>query len=119
MTPSDHRLAIHVHSRDNATVVEAIGSIDSMTADDLLNSFMQTIEGGQPRLVVDMSGVDYTSSAGLRSLLAAMKEARTGGGDLRLAAVADKVHRVLQLSGFTSILKLYPDVDAAVASFTA
>ena len=43
--------------------------------------------------------------------------ARSRGGDVRLAAVRDNVRKVLELSGFTSILKLFPDVDAAVASF--
>jgi anti-sigma B factor antagonist len=61
--------------------------------------------------------VEYTSSAGLRALLATVKEARIKGGDLRLASVGGSVHRVLELSGFTSILKLYGDVDAAVASY--
>jgi anti-anti-sigma regulatory factor len=46
-----------------------------------------------------------------------MKVARQSGGDFRLASVRADVHRVLELSGFTSILKLYGDVDAAVASY--
>ena len=61
--------------------------------------------------------LEYTSSAGLRVLLSTLKEARQRGGDLRLAAVQERVRRVLDLSGFTSILKCYPDVDAAVASY--
>ena len=46
-----------------------------------------------------------------------MKQARQHGGDLRLAAVQADVKRVLDLSGFTSILKLSGDVASAVASF--
>ena len=61
--------------------------------------------------------VNYTSSAGLRSLLGTVKSCRQAGGDLRMAAVQPQVHRVLEISGFTSILNLFPDVDHAVASF--
>ena len=51
--------------------------------------------------------------------MATLKDARRQGGDFRLAGVQPPVLRVLELSGFTSILKLYGDVDEAVASFHA
>jgi anti-sigma B factor antagonist len=77
------------------------------------------VKGGRTRLVLDLSGVDYVSSAGLRALLATMKDARQHGGDVRLAAVKPEVARVLDLSGFTTILKLFPDESAALSSFGA
>jgi anti-sigma B factor antagonist len=46
-----------------------------------------------------------------------VKQAHSQGGDLRLAAVNPAVRRVLELSGFTSVLRLYDDVDTAVASY--
>ena len=55
--------------------------------------------------------------AGLRALLGAMKDARHAGGDFRLAAIRADVQRVLELSGFMSILKTFPDVDSALGSF--
>ncbi len=63
--------------------------------------------------------MDYTSSAGLRALLETVKETRQRGGDLRLAAVQPDVRRILDLAGFTQILKLYGNVEEAVASFPA
>lgn len=101
------------------TVVTIVGSVDTLTAEDLLGSLQAEIGNGRTQLVGDLSGVDYTSSAGLRALLAATKEARQRGGDLRLASVTERVHKVLDLSGFTSILRLFPDVESAVASYTA
>ena len=50
-------------------------------------------------------------------LLNSVKEARSKGGDLRFAGVQPNVKKVLDLSGFMSIIKSYPDVDSAVASF--
>ena len=70
-------------------------------------------------LVGDFALVDYTSSAGLRALLETVKETRQRGGDLRLAAVQPDVRRILDLAGFTQILKLYGNVEEAVASFPA
>lgn len=99
------------------TVVTIVGSIDGLTAGGLQSALEGQIREGKTRLVVDLGAVDYTSSAGLRTLLAVMKEARRAGGDFRLAAVKPDVNRVLELSGFTSILKLFAGTDEAVASY--
>jgi anti-anti-sigma factor len=98
-------------------LVRVTGSVDGLTADSLQSTFREQLDAGASRVVADLSGVEYTSSAGLRTLLATMKLARQKGGDLRLAAVQPAVLRVLDLSGFTTILKLYPDAAAAIASF--
>jgi anti-anti-sigma factor len=110
---------IVVEQRAPATVVHITGSVDGLTADTLLATLQQQIDAGNFRLIGDLSGVSYTSSAGLRALLATVKQARQHGGDFRLAAVMPSVHKVLEMSGFTSILKMYADVDLAVASFPA
>jgi anti-sigma B factor antagonist len=105
--------------RGDVTVVTISGSIDATTAPALAAAFTQEIAGGRIRLVADFAAVAYTSSAGLRALLGALKESRQHGGDFRLAGVRPAVFRVLEMSGFTSILKHFPDVDGAVASFAA
>jgi anti-anti-sigma factor len=108
---------VTVDTRNDVSVVAVAGSIDALTAPELSAAFDERVRSGQVRLVADFSGVDYTSSAGLRALLGTMKGARSGGGDLRLAGVRDEVNRVLEMSGFTTILKVFDTVDEAVASF--
>ena|SRR5579884_4078786 len=110
---------IAIDQRPDATIVTVDGSLDALTAEQLHGAFSGAMASGGTQLVAAFGGLEYTSSAGLRVLLAAMREARRRGGDLRLAAVSAKVNRVLALSGFTSILKCYPDVDSAVASYRA
>ncbi len=112
-------MELSVRPEKDVTVVVVRGSVDGLTADQLLASLSSEVEQGRSRLVVDCGELDYTSSAGLRALLGSVKQARARGGDLRLAAVQGPVLRVLELSGFTSILKDYPDVGAAVASYSA
>ena len=106
------------HERD-VTVVAVAGSLDALTADALTDALQAEVRAGRTRLVASLADLEYTSSAGLRVLLATLKDARRLGGDLRVAAMRDRVRRVLDLSGFTSILKCYPDVASAVASFPA
>lgn len=110
-------MEIELRTSGGITVVGIRGSVDGLTADDLMRALSDRVNQGAVHLVADCSALDYTSSAGLRSLLGAVKLARQHGGDLRLAAIQPPVLRVLDLSGFTSILKYYPDVDAAVVSF--
>lgn len=102
---------------DNVTIVAVRGSVDATTSETLSSKLIELAQGGSTRLIADFGGVTYTSSAGLRALLASLKEARQRGGDLRLARVHQDVYKVLQLSGFTGILKMYPDIDAAVSSY--
>lgn len=112
-------MEIVVEKRKFVTIVSIDGSVDGTTARELVSSFRQQVSGGSAKLVGNLAGVDYTSSAGLRALLETLKESRLRGGDLRLAAVRPEVLRVLELSGFTSILQVFSDVETAVASFAA
>lgn len=110
-------MELFVSRQGEVCVVGIRGSIDGSTAMELQDTVAAQIGGSAARMVVDCAGLDYTSSAGLRALLAGVKECRRQGGDLRLAAVSGGVRRVLDLSGFSGILRIYPDVDAAVASY--
>jgi len=112
-------MEITVERRETVTVVIVTGSVDGSTAPELSAAFREEVGGGRIQLVGDFAAVEYTSSAGLRALLETVKEARRRGGDLRLAAVRPDVFRVLDLSGFTGILKMYADVQAAAESFGA
>ena len=108
---------ISIHPRGQVDVVGIVGSVDGLTAETLLSTLQGHVEKGNTRLVVDLSAVESTSSAGLRALLATVKEARRRGGDMRLADINPNVRKVLELSGFATILKIYGAVDEAVESF--
>jgi anti-anti-sigma factor len=103
---------------NDVTVLTLKGSIDAITSPQITEFIQAQIAKGHIKLVADLSGVDYTSSAGLRVLLGAIKETRARSGDLRLAGVQPDVQKVLNLSGFTNILKKFDDVNSAVASYS-
>ena len=103
---------------DGVTVLSLTGSIDAMMAPKITEFIQGQIARGNIKLVADMSGVDYTSSAGLRVLLGAIKETRAQSGDLRLTGVQPDVQKILNLSGFTNIIKMFDTLDAAIASYS-
>ena len=103
---------------DDVTIIRINGSIDALTAPKITEHINGLVADGNFKLVADFNGVDYTSSAGLRVLLGAVKETRSEGGDLYLVGVQRDVSKVLTLSGFTSILKIFPDIETAITEFS-
>ena len=101
----------------DVTVVSVAGTIDAITAPRLAEALQAEVAAGRYRLVTDIADTIYVSSAGLRAFLATVKQARALGGDVRLAAARPAVHQVFDLAGFTSIVRLFDDVEGAVGSF--
>lgn len=101
----------------NITVVSVSESVDALTAAELTKQISAQIEGGHVNLVVDLAGVEFMSSAGLRTLLGAVKESRSGGGDLRIVSTNPGVDKVLKMSGFHNIAKVFASQADALASF--
>jgi anti-anti-sigma factor len=109
----DIQISAYPHTR----VIAIAGVIDSMTQEELAGWFTQQIEQGATNLVLDMSRVDFMSSAGLRLMLQVVKVLRGRGGDLRLAAAQPPVAKMLEVCGFDCLLEVFPSVEAAVDSF--
>jgi len=106
-----------IQQEANGTVVKVTGSVDALTAAELSKVLTNQISEGHARLVVDLIGVEFMSSAGLRTLLGAVKEARSSGGDLRIASSNPGIDKVLKMSGFHNIAKVFPSQAEAVSSF--
>lgn len=99
-------------------LVQVNGRIDSSTAPQLEKTLQSIIDDGRFRIVVDMGGVEFMSSAGLRALLSAVKQVRRfNRGDLRLASVQPKVKKAFELAGLDELFKFYDNDVDAVGSF--
>lgn len=110
-------MQINERVTDGVTVITLEGDFDAAAAPSVEGRLQALVKEGQHRLVVDLSGVAYIASAGLRVLLAALKAARNSGGDLRLVGLQPAVKEVFDMAGFTPLFKVYADVEAATASF--
>ena len=102
---------------NNSTIVSVSGNVDALTAPDLANAIVDQISQGHVNLVVNLIAVEFMSSAGLRTLLGGVKAARSHGGDLRLISTNPGIDKVLKMSGFHNIAKVFSSQDEAVASF--
>lgn len=98
-------------------LIEVSGRIDSSNASELENVFNNFTDDGRYNLVLELSGIDYMSSAGLRAMVAALRECKKHRGDLRLASPSERMQEVLNLAGLDSVFNIYDDATAAVGSY--
>lgn len=106
---------ISEEQRGGALVIAAWGRIDSNTANDLEAVLPPRVQT-HPATVMDLTGVSYVSSAGLRVLLKGAKIAKASGHKLVLTGLAPSVREVFDISGFSAIFTIMEDVDAGVAA---
>ena len=106
-----------IQHENGTTIVTVTGSVDALTAPDLAKILTNEIMHGHVNLIVNLIGVEFMSSAGLRTLLGAVKESRSHGGDLRIASANPGIDKVLKMSGFHTIAKVFPSQAEAVSSF--
>lgn len=99
-------------------VVTVKGRVDSSTAPKFSAALEKITENGRYKIVVDMSGLEYMSSAGFRALLSSQRECkRYNRGEMVLASVPHQIKEALELAGFTELFKTFDDPLAAVGNF--
>lgn len=97
------------------TVATAQGRLDFGAAATFQQQLEQTIASKPVRLVVDCSGLEYVSSAGLRAFLVAARAAKGAGTTFATCALQPSVKEVFEISGFSRIIETYPDRASAIA----
>lgn len=83
------------------------GRLDVNTSASLEAAFSKLVEQGKGKFVFDLQGLDYVSSAGLRSLLSAAKMIKVIQGKLALVRMNENVKEVFDMSGFSAIFSIY------------
>jgi anti-anti-sigma factor len=100
----------------DVVIVRLAGRLDSGAARSAEDGFNAALAGGTPRLAVDMTKLDYISSAGLRVLLVVAKKVQQAKGKVALFGLSPNVREVFSVSGFDTIFAIQPDSAAALAA---
>jgi anti-anti-sigma factor len=101
----------------DASVLSLTGYLDAHTVAEFDKRADEVISAGSTRLVLDMQDLNYISSAGIGALMSLSQRLRKDGGDLVLLQPTAKVHKILDLLGFTKIFHLSNSEEEARALF--
>jgi anti-anti-sigma factor len=107
------RISEHPQNKD-VTLLKVKGFIDTTTAPEFEKGFQSALQDKKFKLVIDLAEVDYISSAGWGIFVSELKLIRSNKGDLLLAGMNPDVMEVFELLEFDTILKSFPDTEAAV-----
>lgn len=107
-------MEVNIRKEEKALVVSVTGRMDAVSAPDFDTQVEERVDKGETSLVLDLSGLDYISSAGLRSMLTLAKKLKTKEGDLVLFGLQDVVNEVFEVSGFSTIFEIFGSVEEAM-----
>ena len=96
-----------IKKHGNVTVVHIPVRFDAHSSRDVEHVLQEVIKSGTKKVLCNFSHTDYISSAGLRVLLSASKELKKSDRQLYLCSASSFVQEVLEISGLTTILKIY------------
>jgi len=109
-------LELSESSDGSVTVIAVKGRLDSATAPTLDERLSRTLDAPSRRLLIELSQLEYISSAGFRILLLAMKRADQSEGQLVHAGVSGKVRELFDLGGFLDLFRICSTRDEGVAA---
>jgi anti-anti-sigma factor len=109
------RMEIQKNKTQNVLVVTVAGRVDTLTAPELEKDLLETIKGGERRILLDLKALQYVSSAGLRSLLILAKKLKTEGGEFFITGLQGPVDEVFKISGFYSLFKIFESTEKALS----
>ncbi len=95
-------MTIEIKKNQTETIIEIAGRLDTITAPALDKTINEDI-GDTKNLVLDVKGMEYISSAGLRVLLASQKKMQKIGS-MKVINVCEAVMDVFEMTGFADIL---------------
>ncbi len=107
-------MEVTTRKEGRAVVVSVKGRIDAVTAPDFEKGLMALMADGDCIQILNFGGLEYISSAGLRSILSSAKQLKAKDGKLLFADLKGPVKDVFKISGFGSIFKIYDTEEEAL-----
>lgn len=112
-------MKIKLSDRHGIVVLELNGKImggpDATALNDKLHELVET---DRIKVVADLAKVDWMNSSGLGILISGLTTIRNAGGDLKLAAVTERIKSLLMITKLLTIFDTFETVDEAVSSFS-
>lgn len=102
----------------SVSVLDIRGYLDAHTTPELENAFNKLIDDRNYKVVVNLSDLNYISSAGLGVFMAYVETMRENNGDIKFSNLKKDVYNIFDLLGFPMLYEFYDDEKEAVEKFS-
>lgn len=106
----------------NAVVLHIDGRLDQDTCGAFTSELMKYVESmahGGGAVILDLSGLEYVSSAGLRCFMLASRQAKAQSGRIFVAALQPMVKEIFEISHFNLVFQVFPSIREALGAVSA
>ena len=110
-------MEIKQEKKGDVTVMNVSGRLDATTATELEASLVPVIEESGEKIVLNLEGLEYISSAGLRILLLGMKMVKKISGKMVICEMRDHIREIFEIAGFLPIFTIVATEEDALAAF--
>jgi len=110
-------MKIETRKAGDVVVVEMSGRLDSRSSGEAGDRIVHIVQGEDRQILLNLQNVHYVSSAGLRIILLGSKLLQGNNGELKICCVEEAVKRVLETSGFDSLIRMYNTEAEALSAF--
>lgn len=101
---------------DDITVVDLLGNLDTHTSGTAAEELARIAQGAS-KLLLNLEGLEFLSSAGLRVLLRTSKQLKRAGGATKICGAKGTVLEVLEISGLDTLMDLHVSEREALSAF--
>ena len=100
------------------TILKVKGALSGeLDGDNLMETIRGLLEVGGRKLVIDMGGVAWVNSTGVRELFSCLNTVTNHGGYMKLTSLTPRVRQILKINNFDIVFETHPGVREALASF--
>lgn len=111
-------MQVQTEERGGVSILALTGRMDATTANIFEEACRALLNAGAKKIVVDLGGIEYISSAGLRVILTMVKASKGMAATLAFCSMQTMVAEVFRISGFSSMLPVYAARDEAVGALS-
>jgi len=110
-------MEVRKEQKEDVIVMNVSGRLDATTANDLEASLVPVIENEGNKIVINLEGLEYISSAGLRIMLLGMKMIKKVSGKMVICEMKEHIREIFEIAGFLPIFTIVATQDDALAVF--
>jgi stage II sporulation protein AA (anti-sigma F factor antagonist) len=105
---------VDINQQEGFLVIKLEGRLDTAQSSSIEKKFLEILDQGHNKIILDCKYLDYISSSGLRIFLIAQKRMLGVSGTLVICCLQPHIREVFDISGFSMIFSISPDLETAL-----